>query len=109
MRAKGKEMKLKLSELLIPERVLDAVEEVGSLSQLPPLHLFYAARDFPLQRRRLLNVLVGMVKDKRRGTTKVPPISVERVSSGRYRVINGRHRVAAAFLLRRKTIRAYAV
>ena len=87
-----------LSDLLFSERVADMVEECKGTF---PDSLFGNIFDdglFKLNKKRLDSVMNGY------NTGELPPISVMQTLGGKYKVLNGRHRVCATILMDGDTI-----
>lgn len=90
---------ISLNDIDMEDHIANMVEKNGG-DMSPYRKNVYAAVSFSLDQDRLDSCMNGL---KGNG---VPPISVARLLGGRYEVMNGRHRIAAAILLGRTTIEA---
>lgn len=80
-----------VSSLLFDENIRDMVENNDGTFPDKLVCCLYAANTYPLDQKRLESVMAGWKNG-------LPPISVKELTSGIFRVLNGRHRVAVSIL-----------
>lgn len=83
-----------LNRVLMDEKIADIVEANGG--DINGYAFFSDPNTFKLLQKRLISIL------RANPDNKIPPITVSFALGGRYKVSNGRHRIACA-LLNRKT------
>jgi hypothetical protein len=81
---------LLVSDLLFDEKVADMVEKNGYTFPPKLFNCLYDQNTFHLDQKRLDSVMAGW-------EIGLPPVSVKE-NMGKYQVLNGRHRVAAAIM-----------